>query len=48
MGSDISVSNSKWYDYLVEVYREIAIHWCRDNELEYEDEEDRSPGTNLL
>ena len=48
VGSDISVSNSKWYDYLVEVYREIAIHWCRDNELEYEDEEDRSPGTNLL
>ena len=29
----------QWYDYLAEAYREIAIHWCRDNGLEYKDEE---------
>ena len=31
----------QWYDYLAEAYRETAIRWCRDNGLEYEDEEAR-------
>ena len=25
-----------WYDYRQTAYREIAVRWCRDNELEYE------------
>ena len=24
-----------WYDYQAAVYREIAIRWCRDEEIEY-------------
>lgn len=25
-----------WYDYRDNAYREIAIRWCKENELEYE------------
>lgn len=26
-----------WYSYQASSYREIAIRWCRDNDLEYEE-----------
>lgn len=26
-----------WYSYQASAYREIAVRWCRDNELEYEE-----------
>ena len=29
-----------WYDYLAEAQRAIAVRWCRDNNLEYEDTEE--------
>ncbi|WP_295753781.1 UPF0158 family protein [uncultured Oscillibacter sp.] len=25
----------QWYDYQAAAYREIAIRWCRDEEIEY-------------
>ena len=25
----------QWFDYQAEAYREIAIRWCRDEEIEY-------------
>lgn len=25
----------RWYDYLTEAYRELAIHWCAEECLEY-------------
>ncbi len=25
----------RWYDYLAEAYRELAIRWCRDEGVEY-------------
>ncbi len=25
----------QWYDFRDHAFRELAIHWCRDNELEY-------------
>lgn len=28
----------QWYDYLAAAHREIAIRWCRDNDLEYTDD----------
>lgn len=27
----------RWYDYLAQAQREIAVRWCRDNHLEYEE-----------
>lgn len=27
----------RWYDYLAQAQREIAVHWCRDNHLDYEE-----------
>ncbi len=28
----------KWYKYRDKKYKEIAIKWCNDNEIEYEDD----------
>ena len=25
----------RWYDYLAETYRELAIRWCKDEGVEY-------------
>lgn len=27
----------QWYDYQAQAYREIAIRWCQDEEIEYEE-----------
>ena len=29
----------RWYDYLAQAQREIAIRWCQENHLEYEEAE---------
>ena len=33
-----------WYDYQAAVYREIAIRWCRDEEIEYIEAEKTGSG----
>ena len=25
----------RWYDFLADAYKAIAIQWCKDNQLEY-------------
>ncbi len=27
----------QWYDYQAQAYREIAVRWCQDEEIEYEE-----------
>ena len=27
----------RWYDYLAEAYRELAIRWCAEEGLEYKE-----------
>ncbi|WP_297981570.1 UPF0158 family protein [uncultured Oscillibacter sp.] len=31
----------KWYGYLAQAQREIAVRWCHDNNLEYEESTER-------